>query len=169
MQQFQTEVYIFQAAFVIIGDFSLRDHCRCISRRIDNPDSDIEVFTLEIRKLLFSHIEVWIIGTIILVYLYLRMFLNDFTKSQHEVTFIQFALQHVNRLWHRVFPQELKREFVQFLLHFFKRFTDNELIRLIVTEQFNSSIHIILQVTETYHLAEAFLLVQHTVGTAKCL
>ena len=103
MKQFQTEVYILQTSFVIIGNFSLCSHSRSIDRRIDNADSDVQVLALEIGKLLFGHVEVWIIGIVVLVYLYLSLFFDDFTECQYEVTLIQFALQCVDILWLGVF------------------------------------------------------------------
>ena len=134
MQQFQTEVYILQTAFVVVWQFSLCCHWCSVGRRIDNANRDVKVLALEVCKLLFGHVEVWGIGIIVLVYLYLCLFFDDFTECQHEVALIQFALQRVDILWLGIFLQELNREVVQFFLYILKWRTNDELIRLIVAE-----------------------------------
>ena len=56
-----------------------------------------------------------------------------------------------------------------FLLYFVERWSHDVFWIIAIAEKFDGFVHLTLHVTEADNLSEAFLLVQHTVGTAERL
>ena len=109
MQKFKAKVNVLQTAFVIIWYFSLCRYHWSICRRIDNSHRNVEVLASEVSVLLFRHVEVGTGSIIVLVYLYLRMFLDNLAEGQHKVSLVELTLQRIYILRLGVFLQEVDR------------------------------------------------------------
>ena len=130
---------------------------------------NIKILTSEIHKLLFRHAEIIRLFIIILVYLYFSMFTDNITERQNKLFLSFFTLQKVYAICVRIFLQEIGSKLFVFLFDFFKRRAHYFFRIVTITEQFDSGIHITLQITETNNLSEAFLFIQHTVCSAESL
>ena len=56
-----------------------------------------------------------------------------------------------------------------FFFYRFKNRTYNFLYIIVITKQFNRSINVIFQITETDNLTETFLFIKYTIGTTERL
>ena len=101
--------------------------------------------------------------------MYFSMFTDNITERQNKLFLSFFTLQKVYAICVRIFLQEIGSKLFVFLFDFFKRRAHYFFRIVTITEQFDSGIHITLQITETNNLSEAFLFIQHTVCSAESL
>ena len=171
MQQFQAEVnirkfMIFWSWFVFIRVGSWL-WCRWVNQ--NNAVMNVKILAAEVHKLLFGHAKVGSIYIKLVIHLYLCVFLDDVTESKDKLLLVVLALEIVHVMWFGIMCQEILGQFLIVLLHIIKRRTHYIFKIVAVAEKFDRLVHLAFQVTEAHHLSEAFLLVQHTVGTAERL
>ena len=129
----------------------------------------IKILAAKVHKQLLAHSEVWSILFKLFIYLYLGVLLDDVTEGKDKSLLVVLALQIVHIVRFGIMLQEVLCQFLIVGFYIIKWWTDNIFYRISIAEKFDRLVHLAFQVTETNNLAEAFLLVQHTVGTTERL
>ena len=129
----------------------------------------VKILAAEVHKLLFCHSEVGSILLKLIIHLYLCVFFDDVTESEDKLLLVVLTLQIVHIVRFGIMLQEVLCQFLIVGFDIIKWWSHNIFYWVAIAEKFDRLVHLAFQVTETNNLAEAFLLIQHTVGTTERL